>query len=147
MCRSPGMGAEDVGIRKRRVASRLSETRGVRKVSACDRDGVAQADGGLMLPVVLRPSPGESISVLFGFPHVGKVLEGAPMVKDVEEAQKLPVNPARGRHYTRQEGVGGAQPCGVASRLTRYRATLVPAVVSRSLLTSRSRRTTLITHP
>ena len=69
------------------------------------------------------------------------------MVKDVEEAQKLPVNPARGRHYTRQEGVGGAQPCGVASRLTRYRATLVPAVVSRSLLTSRSRRTTLITHP
>ena len=30
------------GIRKRRVASRLSETRGVRKVSAaCDRDGVA----------------------------------------------------------------------------------------------------------
>ena len=34
--------AEDVGIRKRRVASRLSETRGVRQVrAACDRDGVA----------------------------------------------------------------------------------------------------------
>ena len=38
MCLSPGIGAEDVGIRKRRVASRLAETAGVRKVSAaCDR--------------------------------------------------------------------------------------------------------------
>ena len=66
---SPGMGAEDVSIRKRRVVSRLSETRGVRKVSAaCDRDGVAEADGGLMLPGVLRPAPGESIG--FGFPSM-----------------------------------------------------------------------------
>ena len=65
VCLSPGRGAEDVGIRKRRVTSRLSETRGVRKVSAeCDRD----VDGRLMLPVVLRPSPGESISAWFGFP-------------------------------------------------------------------------------
>ena len=59
---SPGRGAEDVGI-KRRVASRLSETRGVHKVSAvCDRDGVAEAYGGLMLPVEtgrsLRLTPG-----------------------------------------------------------------------------------------
>ena len=33
MCLSPGMGAEDVGIRKRRVSSRLSYARGMRKVS------------------------------------------------------------------------------------------------------------------
>ena len=40
-------GAEDVGTGKRRVASLLSETRGVRKVSAaCDWDGVAGANGG-----------------------------------------------------------------------------------------------------
>ena len=58
----PERGAEDVCIRKRRVLSRLSETRGVRKViAACDRDGVAEAGGGLTLPVELRPAPGESI--------------------------------------------------------------------------------------
>ena len=45
MCLSPGRGAEDVGIRKRRVSSPLSETRGMREVSAaCDRDGVAEAE-------------------------------------------------------------------------------------------------------
>ena len=40
-------------------------------------------------------------------------LEGAPMGKDVEEPQELPVNPAPGRHDTWQKGVGGARPCGV----------------------------------
>ena len=35
---SPGRGAEDVCIRKS---------------AACDRDGVAEADGGLLLPVVI----------------------------------------------------------------------------------------------
>ena len=45
MCPWSGRGAEDVGIRDRRMASPLSETRGLREVSAaCDRDGVDQAD-------------------------------------------------------------------------------------------------------
>ena len=35
------------------------------------------------------------------------------MGKDVEEAQDLPVNPARGRHDTRQKGVCGARPVGI----------------------------------
>ena len=83
---SHGIGAEDVGIRKRRLVSGLAETGEVRKVSAaCDRDGVAKADGMLMSPVVLRLAPGESISALFGFLHVGKVLQGAPMGTYVEE--------------------------------------------------------------
>ena len=57
MCLSPGRPTEDVGIRKRRVTSRLSETRGVRKVSvAGDHDSVAEADRGLMLKVVLGPA-------------------------------------------------------------------------------------------
>ena len=55
MCVGTRRGAEDVGTRKRRVASRLSETRGLCKVSAaCEGDGVAEADGGLMFPAVLR---------------------------------------------------------------------------------------------
>ena len=91
MCLWTWRGAEDVCIRKRRVSSPLSETRWVREVSAaCDRDDVAEAHGGLMLPVVLRPAPGEGISAWFSFPHVGKVLQGAPMGKYVEEAQDSP---------------------------------------------------------
>ena len=59
----------------------MSQTSGVREVRAAgDSDGVAKADGGLMLPVVVRPVPilpGECIVAMFGFPHVGKVLKGA----------------------------------------------------------------------
>ena len=80
-------------------------TRGVREVSAtCDSDSVAEADGSLMFPEVLRPAPGEGISAGLVIPHVGKVLQGAPVVKDVEEAQELPVNAPRGRHDIRQKG-------------------------------------------
>ena len=57
-----------------RVNSRgepLAGTWGVREVrSAGDGDGICEADGGLMLPVVLRPAPGEGISAGLGFPHV-----------------------------------------------------------------------------
>jgi hypothetical protein len=77
-------GAKDVGIRERWMASPVSETRGGCGLSAtCDRDGVSEADGGL----VLGPAPSEGISARFGFPHVGKVLQGAPMGKYVEKAQ------------------------------------------------------------
>jgi hypothetical protein len=100
------------------VASPLSETRGVREMSAAsDRDGVGEADGGLMLPLVLGPEPRANISAGFGFPHVGKVLEGAPMGKYVEEAQELPVNLTSGRHDTRQTVVGGTRPGGVGLAL------------------------------
>ena len=55
MCLWTGRDAADVGVREKRMASPLLETRGVREVSsACDRDSIAEADGGLMLPVVLR---------------------------------------------------------------------------------------------
>ena len=74
-----------------------ARTRGVREVSAtCDSDSVAEADCSLMFPEVLRPAPREGISAGLIFPHVGKVLQGAPVAKDVEEAQELPVNPPRG---------------------------------------------------
>ena len=44
-------------------------------------------------------------------PHVGKVLQGAPVGKDVEEAQELPVNPIGGRHDTSQKC--GTRPVGI----------------------------------
>ena len=77
---------------------------------AVDIDGVDEVDGSLMLHMVLRPAPGEGISARLGFPCVGKVLQGAPVGKDVEEAQEFSVNPTRGRHDTRQKGVGKARP-------------------------------------
>ena len=63
----------------------------MRKVSAtCDGDSVAETDGSLVLPEILRPAPGEGISARLIVPHVGKVLQGAPVGKDVEEAEELP---------------------------------------------------------
>ena len=59
--------------------------------AACDSDCVAEAYGSLMSPEGLRPAPGEGISAKLGFPHVGKVLQSAPVGKDVEEAQEVPV--------------------------------------------------------
>ena len=62
--------------------SPLARTRGVREVIAtCDSDSVAEADGSLMFPEVLRPAPGEGISACLIVPHVGKVLQGAPVGK------------------------------------------------------------------
>ena len=78
-----------------------------------DKDGVAKADGNLMSTVVLRLVPGEGISARLVFPHVGNVLQGAPVGKAVEEAQKLPVNPTRCRHDTNQKGLCGARPVGI----------------------------------
>ena len=61
-----GKEAKDVGISNSSMArctSPLSRARGVREVSAtCDSDGVAEADGSLMFPEVLRPASGEGIS-------------------------------------------------------------------------------------
>ena len=53
-------------------------------------------------------------------PHVGKVLHGAPVGKDVEEAQELPTNQTRGRHDTRQKGVCGAWPVGICLAVPRH---------------------------
>ena len=56
--------------------------RGVREVSAtCDSDGIAEADGSLMFPEVLRLAPGVGISARLIVPHVGNVLQGAPVGK------------------------------------------------------------------
>ena len=72
------MGAKDVGICNRggaRCTSPLSRARGVREVSATgDSDSVAEVDGSLMFPEVLRPAPGEGITARLIVPHVGKVL-------------------------------------------------------------------------
>ena len=101
MCLCAGRGAKDVGISNSRVVSPLSRTGEVCEVSAAgDGDSSREADGGLMLPVVLRLAPGEGIRAGLSSPQVGKVPLGAPVCKDVEEAQELPVNLARGRHDT-----------------------------------------------
>ena len=55
--------------------------------STCDSDGVSEADGSLMFPEISRPAPGEGISARLIVPHVGKVLHGAPVGKDVEEGE------------------------------------------------------------
>ena len=49
-----------------------------------DSDCIAEADGSLMFPEVLRPATGEGIRTWLMIPHVGKVLVGAPVGKDVE---------------------------------------------------------------
>ena len=60
----------------------------MREVSAtCNSHSVAEADGSLVLPEVLRPAPGEGISAGLVIPHVSEVLQGASVGKDVEEAQ------------------------------------------------------------
>ena len=96
MCLRTGRGGEDVGISNRRGArckSPVSRTRGLREGCAtCNRHSVAEADSSLKLPEVLRPVPGEGISAGLVVPHVSKVLQGASVGKDVEEAQELPVN-------------------------------------------------------
>ena len=67
MCLRTGRGGEDVGISNRRgtrCMSALARTRGVGEVSlTCDSDSVAEADGSLMFPEVLR-LPGSSSPML-----------------------------------------------------------------------------------
>ena len=69
-----------------------------------------------MLPVVMRPAPGEGIREGLGIPQVVKVPLGAPVGKDVEEAQELPIDPTRGRQDTGQKGVSGARPVDMRER-------------------------------
>ena len=82
MCWGTGREAKDVGIRPlkgSRCVCPLSRARGLRKVIAtCNRDGIAE-HGSLMFPEVLRQAPGEGISARLIVPHVGKVLQSAPM--------------------------------------------------------------------
>ena len=112
MCLRTGREAKDVDISTRRGARSacpLSRARGVREVRAtCDGDGVSETGGSLVIQEILRPAPCEGTNARLIVPHVGKVLHGAPVGKDVEEAQELPMNPTRGRHDTRQKGVCGA---------------------------------------
>ena len=73
-----GLGARGCRHKEEEEVESIGEDEGVRRVSAaCNRDGVAKAVSGLMLPVVWRPSPFEG---MFGFPHVGKVLESSETV-------------------------------------------------------------------
>ena len=47
-----------------------------------------------MLPEELRPAQGECIYSRLVIPQAGKVPLGATVGEDVEEAQKLPIDPA-----------------------------------------------------
>ena len=88
--------------------------------TADDGEGVRKADGGAMLPEELTSSPGEGIIAWLFIPQVGKVPSGAPVGKDVEEAQELPVNPTRGRHDAGQKSVGSARSVGVGVTIPRH---------------------------
>ena len=54
-----------------------------------DGEGIGEADGGLMLAVVLRPAPGDGVCAGLCIPQVGNVSLSSPVGKDVEEAQEL----------------------------------------------------------
>ena len=53
-------------------------------------------------------TPGSSI-----IPKAGEGLRGETVGEDIQEAQELPADPARGGHCTWEEGVGSAIPVGV----------------------------------
>ena len=91
MCLGTGREAKDVGISTRggaRCVCPLPRARGAQGERDVRRDGVAENDGSLVLPEVLRPSPVEGISARLMVPHVGKVLHGVPVGEDVPLASK-----------------------------------------------------------
>ena len=77
-----GRGGKDVGIANRRWTrdtSPLARTRGVREVSTTrDDDCIAEADGSLTFPQVLRPAPGEGIRARLMIPHAGSQQSTSP---------------------------------------------------------------------
>ena len=100
-------------IERRRVGAETGAC-GVRQVGAAsDGDRVREPNGGPMLPEELRPAPCECVYPRLIIPEAGEVLLGATVGQDIEEAQELPVDPARGGHGTWEEGVGSAIPDGV----------------------------------
>ena len=100
-------------VERRRVGAETGAC-GVRQVGAAsDGDRVREPNGGPMLPEELRPAPCECVYPRLIIPEAGEVLLGATVGQDIEEAQELPVDPARGGHGTWEEGVGSAIPVGV----------------------------------
>ena len=66
-----------------------------------------------MLPEELQPVPGEGVYSWLVIPKAGKVPLSAKVDEDIEEAQELPMNPARGSRCTLEEGEGSAMPVGI----------------------------------
>ena len=100
-------------VDRRRVGAKTGAC-GVRQVGAAsDGDRVREPNGGPMLPEELRPAPCECVYPRLIIPEAGEVLLGATVGQDIEEAQELPVDPARGGHGTWEEGVVSAIPVGV----------------------------------
>ena len=70
---------------------------GVRKASAaCNCDSICKPCGSPVSPEELRPAPGEGVYSWFVTPQAGRVPLCVTVGKDVEEAQELRMNPARG---------------------------------------------------
>ena len=69
----------------------------------------------MVVPRELRSAPCEGVDSdsMLVIPQASKVPLGATVGEDVEEAQELPTNSARGGHCTREEGVGSAMPAGI----------------------------------
>ena len=65
------------------------------------------------MPEELNSAPGECVYPRLIIPKAGEVLRGATVSEDIEEAQELPVDPARGGHGTWEEGVGSAISVGI----------------------------------
>jgi hypothetical protein len=92
-------------VREKRVNRRglgtETEASGMHEVGAVSNgDSIRQPNGGPMLPEELRPAQGEGVYSGLIIPKAGKVPRGATEGEDVEEAQELPMNPARGGHCT-----------------------------------------------
>ena len=100
-------------VERRRVGAETGAC-GLRQVGAAsDGDRVREPNGGPMLPEELRPAPCECVYPRLIISEAVEVLLGAMVGQDIEEAQELPVDPARGGHGTWEEGVGSAIPVGV----------------------------------
>ena len=132
-------GGKDVGIANRRGTrdtSPLAPTRGVREVSTTrGGDCIAEADGSLMFPEVLRPAPGEGIRARLMIPHVGKVLVGATVGASWVKQLPLVATLASYRPASPRNRRGPALSCQI-SRARRWRAPWVKRQPLPATLTS-----------
>ena len=82
-----------------------------RRSSNRERRGVA--NGGACVPKVLTAAELEGFVAGVISPEQLEPADGAAVGEDMEEPQEFAVDPSRGAHHTRQEGVGDTPPRGV----------------------------------
>ena len=82
--------------------------------AAGDSERGSMADGRARVPEVLAPAELEGFLAWVMGPELLEPTLCAPVGEDVEEAQELAVDPARGADDAREEGICDARPRGVS---------------------------------